>query len=449
MQKVMILDVYPENSNKSCKDTGGGYGTSHDYGDSFFSSFIRLLVRKNVSFPPLYLPYVITHLENQGLEVNVEMNYHEEYSADYFIVISSIIAHELEIELIKALKKRTDKILVLGAFARFNSQLYENAGAKVLKSEPEIYLNSHSFISLFEGVETHQTQTFNNQLTLPKPKWDKLIELYQCKLGFLSFKKVVPIALSKGCPFSCSVYCTYPLEQGSKVRVRDIDEVCNEITYIKDEYGIDNFLFRDPVFTMNRAKVFEFCESIIQSGIKIQFAMETHLKLLDEELIQVMSRAGLRLIYVGVESSSDEVCEEQGRYTIEHSKQVEMIKLLEKYKVNVKIMYIIGFPSEHKKDYELNKKLAKKFNPLYIQLNIFTPYPGTQVYDSLKNQVTSERLMDFNQSNLVFAHKNYTKEEVRKMISEFYIDFYIRFGWFIKFISSTIRRIKDGLYGRS
>ena len=104
---------------------------------------------------------------------------------------------------------------------------------------------------------------------------------------------------------------------------------------------------------------------------------------------------------------------------------------------------------EHKKDYELNKKLAKKFNPLYIQLNIFTPYPGTQVYDSLKNQITSERLMDFNQSNLVFAHKNYTKEEVRKMISEFYIDFYIRFGWFIKFISSTIRRIKDGLYGRS
>ena len=439
--KVQIIDIYPDNGNKSCKDTGGGYGTSHDYGISLFSKFIRLFVRKNISFPPIYLAYVISSLKSQGHSVNISYDFEHSMNADCYIVISSIIAHELEIELIKKIGKISDNIIVCGAFARFNSKRYIEAGAKVLKAEPEIIFERYRLVDLLEDYNRLENITLEKEITLPLPSWDQLISLYNCKLSFLSLKKMVPIYMTKGCPFSCSTYCTYPLEQGSTVRAREIPELIKEIIYIQERYNIYNFLFRDPVFTINKNLVINFCNQLEHLKVPINFAIETHLELLDEELIKKLAAVGLKLIYLGVESSSEEVCDKEGRYTSSFHKQKEMVEILEKYNVDIKIMYIIGFPSERKEVFEINKKLAKIFNPLYIQLNIFTPYPATAAYDNIKAKLITSSYMDFNQSNLVFEHDEYSPKEVKRMISEFYIDFYLRPIWFIKFIRSIILRL--------
>jgi len=443
VMNIHIIDIYPDNGNKSCKDTGGGYGTSHDYGQSLFSAFIRLFVRRNVSFPPLYIPYLMRTLKEQGHNVKISLDYKESDNTDIYIVISSIIAHELELGVIKDIRKKSDQIIVCGAFARFNSKPYLEAGAKLLDAEPEFYFQSNKIEDFFNQSKSVETQVkkYHHDFKLPLPDWKELLGLYKCKLGFLSFKQVVPIAFTKGCPFSCATYCTYPLEQGAKVRTRDIDELISEIKFIQKEFGISNFLFRDPVFTINKKNVQELAKELIDLDKKISFAIETHLNLLDEELVKVLAQVGLKLAYVGVESNSQEVCEKEGRYTSSFEKQLKMIRLLEKYKVDVKIMYIIGFPSEKKENFLANKKLAKVINSLYVQLNIFTPYPGTLIFESLKNKITSDKYLHFNQSNLVFDHKEYSPEQARGMISNFYIDYYFRWRWFYKFINAAIKRI--------
>ena len=35
--KFCILDVYPNDNFRICKDTAGGYGTGNNFGSSFFS----------------------------------------------------------------------------------------------------------------------------------------------------------------------------------------------------------------------------------------------------------------------------------------------------------------------------------------------------------------------------------------------------------------------------
>ena len=58
---------------------------------------------------------------------------------DFYIVVSSIVCCETELELIKNLKKKDKKIFAIGPFATSMSNLYAKAGATVILGEPEFF----------------------------------------------------------------------------------------------------------------------------------------------------------------------------------------------------------------------------------------------------------------------------------------------------------------------
>src|SRR5690606_18461575 len=106
---------------------------------------------------------------------------------------------------------------------------------------------------------------------IPLPEWQPLLDVYDSKVRFLSFKTVLPIFFSRGCPYSCAKYCTYPLEQGSTVDYRPVQNVLDEIEHIYKNLKVNHFIFRDPVFSINRAKVIELCDEILKLDFKIYF----------------------------------------------------------------------------------------------------------------------------------------------------------------------------------
>ena len=57
--------------------------------------------------------------------------------------------------------------------------------------------------------------------------------------------------------------------------------------------------------------------------------VETHLNNLDDQMIKLLYKAGLELVYVGIESSNSEVLKNMRRFTIENDKQYEIIKKCE------------------------------------------------------------------------------------------------------------------------
>ena len=81
----------------------------------------------------------------------------------------------------------------------------------------------------------------------------------------------------------------------------------------------------------------------------IRFIIETHLRILDSELIKILKKAGLKGVKVGVESGDEEVLKDANRFTIKKDDQLEKIKELEKNKILVSSMFIIGFPSDNER----------------------------------------------------------------------------------------------------
>ena len=97
----------------------------------------------------------------------------------------------------------------------------------------------------------------------------------------------------------------------------------------------------------------------------------------------MLKKAGLAAVKVGVESANKEVLKNANRFTIEKDDQLK-IRELEKHKIQVSAMFILGFPSDEEESMNKTILYAKKLNTTYAQFSVWTPYPEHQYSKNLK-----------------------------------------------------------------
>ena len=436
--KFLILDIYTKDNWRLVKDTAGGYGTGNDFGDSLFSKVLSKSVAKSISMPSMYTMYIFSILKQKNLKVEYTRKFDidEIKDSDYIILPTSIICYETELDVIKKLALLNKKIFVIGVFGNTKKDSYTNSNTFIVPGEPESFflntdLNKENLDNFF--TNNNYSINFSSQLVenldnLPYPDWKYYSNKYPLKNNFLNFnsKIAIPIVATRGCPYSCFNYCTYPLQQGRKVRFRSVDNVVNEIKYWLKNLNTNKFIFRDPVFSINRKYTVDLCNKIIKENLKISFLIETHLKNLDEELIDLLKKAGLNLVYVGIESINEEVLKDINRFTIDIDQQYKIIKKLVEKKIYVKSMFMFGNPEDNETTIKKTIDYALKLPHQLVQFSVFTPYPGTPIYSLYKDKINEKNLEKFNQYNLVFDHKNLNDKKIIELKNFAYKKFYFR-----------------------
>ena len=438
MIKFVILDVYPDKNHRLIKDTAGGYGTGNDFGNTFFSKFLNIYVDTNIGMPSIEIMIISSILKkSHKVHYTRDIKDKEISDCDFVILPSSIISHETEINTIFKLKHK--KIFVTGIFATTKKEKYLNHNSIVIKNESDTFfynlekknkLNIDFLNELFDKKDLINDYYSSVELDdLPYPDWGSYVKKFPLRNDFFSLnqKIAIPILGTRGCPYSCFFYCTYPLQQGRKVRARSVKNIIDEIKYWKKELKTNKFVFRDPVFSINRKHTIDFCKKVIEQKLDITFMVETHLNNLDDEMIPLLKEAGLELAYVGVESSSNFVLKDMKRFTIQHDKQFQIIKKCEDSGIKVKTMFIIGNPEDTKETIIQSIEYAKYLPSLYSQFSVFTPYPGTPAYEEFKDIITELKLENFNQYNLTFKHKNLSKTDISDLKSLAYFKYYFNF----------------------
>jgi tRNA A37 methylthiotransferase MiaB len=439
--KILILDIYPKAKYRISKDLNGGYGTGNDYGDSWFSKLLKLYVRNAINFPTLFSVQVCGELNALGHDVDFKNNSSKINFDNYDLILvpSSIVCHESEIEVIKTLSK-LKKVLVIGPFGSANPENYIKSGAAVLKGEPENFFHNIDLIEFINNFKVEIIQ--NNKLVslddLSLPGWETVFKDSTPVMKFLGKGPAINLYASKGCPYSCFYYCVYPMQQGRKLRLKSPKKVVDEMIYFFHKLNVKNYIFRDPVFSIDRKHTILLCEEIIKSKIKFNIAIETHLKNIDNELANIFLRCGIILVYVGIESADEEVKQSANRWSDEDDVQIEKINYLEKIGIKVKTMYIIGFPEENKEKFLKTVDYAIKVNSSYAQFSVFTPYPGTPVYKEYEKKITATKFEDFNQWKLVFKHKNFDESTVRYLLDLAYKRYYLRLSWIKNFLKNKL-----------
>jgi len=118
------------------------------------------------------------------------------------------------------------------------------------------------------------------------------------------------IISSRSCPFSCT-FCYHPL--GKKYRQRSIDNVFQEVEYLRRHYQINMLYFLDELFALDRARVLMFCERIKAYGLK--WSANLRVSDVDEDLLCAMKSAGAYAVGFGVESMSSRILKSMKKNT--------------------------------------------------------------------------------------------------------------------------------------
>ncbi len=185
------------------------------------------------------------------------------------------------------------------------------------------------------------------------------------------------IVTSRGCPAGCT-YCIKHVSYQYSTRIRSPKLIMEEMWVLK-KLGINNIHMYADLFTVNRDQVIELCKLMIEENIQLKWTCNSRVDFVDEEMLNLMGKAGCRLISWGIESGNEQILKHarKGAYPDKAERALRWAK-------NAGIMnwgyFIIGLPGETEETIKETIAFAKKL-PLDIALfHVAAPYPGTPFF---------------------------------------------------------------------
>lgn len=210
--------------------------------------------------------------------------------------------------------------------------------------------------------------------SIPFPARDLLL-----KESYYTSEDMGLMMTSRGCPYDCS-YCATSIWE-RKTRFRSIDNIISEIKFVIEKYATTQFTFKDDSFTVNKKRVNDFCQRLIDEKIKINWDCNTRVNLVEEELLKKMKKAGCNSIKVGIESGSERILKMMNKkISLEQCRKAAY--LFKKTGIHWTGYFMIGLPSETKEDIYKTLDFMKELSPDYASLSVYEPFPGTNLFDA-------------------------------------------------------------------
>ncbi len=185
------------------------------------------------------------------------------------------------------------------------------------------------------------------------------------------------IVSSRGCTAGC-IYCIKHVSYQYSVRLRSPQKILEELWILKN-LGLNAVHMYADLFTASRDQVVELCNLMIESGIDMKWTCNSRVDYVDEEMLQLMAKAGCWLISWGIESGSEQVLKHarKGAYPDKAKRALVWAR-----QAGIKNWgyFIIGLPTETEETIQQTIKFAKTL-PLDIALfHVAAPYPGTPFF---------------------------------------------------------------------
>lgn len=245
---------------------------------------------------------------------------------------------------------------------------------------------------------------------------------------------------TRGCPMQCS-FCSSAAMHGKKIRERSVENIVDEIEYLKTNYDIDTIAFMDDTFTLKKRKVMAICDEILKRNIEIMWGCTSRVDTLDEKLLKKMKEAGCITIFIGVESADqqqlDNMCKNTTITKIENA-----FKIAHKLKIRTIASVALGMPGDTKEIMNKTVKFVHKLKPNYAIYSLATPYPGTRFYKEAfeKNLIKIKDWSKYTLITPILETIDCSLNDMRKIQAKAFMKFYLRPHYIIR------QFLQDGPY---
>lgn len=182
----------------------------------------------------------------------------------------------------------------------------------------------------------------------------------------------------RGCPFKC-IYCTYPLLEGQRMRLRPIRKIIAEIRALVDDYGVSYLYFVDDIFNYPPDFAYELCRAMIAERLPVNWSAFINPDFITLRLLQAMLDAGCDAVEYGSDSGSALMLKNLGKSFTVHS-ILESSRLCHESGVDFAHYILFGGPGETRETVLETFALMDEVQPTaIITMTGIRIYPGTAI----------------------------------------------------------------------
>lgn len=251
--------------------------------------------------------------------------------------------------------------------------------------------------------------------SIPYPARDLYMkETFVFQSSYEGDRKAACVLSSRGCPFQCT-YCASHAVWTRKYRARTPENVMGEIEELIRIYGVRHIYFYDDTFTIQKERTLQFCALLEAQGFDITWGCNVHVNTVDKDMLLAMKRAGCVELWIGVESGSPLILQELKKGS--NIQRIEAVfRLSKEIGLKRKAYLMVGAPSESHNTIRETEKFVRKIQPDYVGVTIYTPYPGSSLYNDAKKDGYVSDNIDWSTVDLHFTAvmptSNLSKDEL-------------------------------------
>lgn len=199
------------------------------------------------------------------------------------------------------------------------------------------------------------------------------------------FQRCLTLETSRGCPHNCN-FCSNPIIHKRNWRPMNVNNIIKKINYLQNNFNLDGIIFQEDNFFVDMERIKSFCGEINKNNIgwkancRIKYLLNK-----DQTFLKMLENAGCKMLQFGVESGSDRILNTLNK-GITTDEIIKINRKLAKSNILCRYNFMVGVPTETEEEIQktlefIDKLKSENANLDLPFLNIYTPWPGTKLYE--------------------------------------------------------------------
>ncbi|MCJ7716339.1 MAG: B12-binding domain-containing radical SAM protein [Anaerolineales bacterium] len=358
-----------------------------EFPDTFWSFKHALrFIRKKSSAPPLGLLTVGALLPTSWEKRLVDFNVHPMTKkdlrwADMVFISGMAIQRDSAKRIINRCKEEGIPVVAGGPLFTMEYDQFTEVDHFVL-NEAEITLPEFlNDLTIGKTRRIYSTDDYPNLRKTPPPLWPLI--------NFNQYDSM-PLQFSRGCPYNCD-FCNVTALLGHRPRTKSAEQILIELDGLYQHGWRSSVFFVDDNFIGNRRYLKEELLPALARWRKgktgFSFHTEASINIADDdELIQLMVKAGFNKVFIGIETPDEISLQECNKRQNINRDLVKDVKHLQRSGLEVQGGFIVGFDSDTQSIFQRQIDFIQKSGIVTAMVGLLQAPPGTKLYDRLKNE---------------------------------------------------------------
>ncbi len=343
-------------------------------------------IRKKAYIPPLGLLTVAAMLpvewKKRLVDLNVTKLTEEDLIwADYVFISAMAVQRKSVQEIIERCREAGVKVVAGGPLFINEYEQFEGVDHFILN---EAELTLPYFLEELErgcAKRVYKTSEFADVKKTPVPLWELMDLRHYASMG---------IQFSRGCPYHCE-FCNVTTLFGNRPRIKTVEQIIAELNSLYNIGWRGSVFFVDDNLIGNKRYIkTELLPALIEwkkNNTGTTFYTEASINLADdEELMQLMVRAGFNMVFIGIETPDEKSLAECGKKQNKNRNLLEDVKRIQRAGLQVQGGFIIGFDNDTPSIFKRQIDFIQKSGIVMANVAILQAPTGSKLYERLKRE---------------------------------------------------------------